>query len=352
MGDTEEEIIEALKDTFQMPTLYGKYTYTLTFKYNDREYEFIFTMGNTKYSIHIINDCIKITGKQGGELDSAISANSEQKKCFNPILKTNSRNKPEPRTKNIDVLQVLKSKLALCLPNKKNKVMLYDAARSDYVRLSPFSIMRGGDGVYEKYGYKSEEVEELKKKIPRLTFDDLSHSMQKLVEKAYNEYLPGELLPQHGLIIDILQKIPFEVENKLGVSEEIFYWMIEDASMEQDEVLTYFLDTESKEWKEWNKKLIFTDLDVEMPPVPRASTTILALPKAIPLAEVINNLKKEIELAEKEIGKSNNESVKIKIIILGNRIKELEAQLEAQRGGKRSDEKPSRRQTKKNRRRK
>jgi len=69
--------------------------------------------------------------------------------------------------------------------------------------------------------------------------------------------------------MEILQKIPFEVENKTIVSEKVFNWMIEDAGYEnQDKVLTYYLDTESAAWNQWNKKLLFTDLNVEIPLAP------------------------------------------------------------------------------------
>jgi hypothetical protein len=346
MAATDAEITQALKDTFKIPTLNGTNTYTLTFNYNDREYTFIFTMTHTKYNIRINNKCIKLTSKPDGELDSMISANSDEKKCFSPILKTNSRNKPEPRIKNIDVLQVLKSKLALCLPNKK-RVRLYDAARSDYVELSKFSIMRGGDGVYEKYGYTSELMNIIKKNIRKMTFNELNDFTQKDIEKVYYEHLPGELLPHDGLITDILQKISFEVENETRISEEIFYSIVEDAGMDYDEVVTYFLDSESAEWKGWNKKLLFTDLKVEIPPAAPAA----AAATTISMEQKIAGIQNAIEIAKKALNdkKLNSiirERLEDSIRISTQRLKELEAQ----RGGKRSGEKRQRRQTKKNRR--
>ena len=380
MAAKDAEITEALKDSFKIPTsngtntqtmrfnynyreytfLNGKNTYTLSFKYNNTAYTFIFTVTNNDYGIRIRNKCIKLTRKPDGELDSMISANSEENKCFDPILKTNSRNKPEPRIKNIDVLQVLKSKLALCLPENGKRVRLYDAARSDRVELSKFSIMRGGDGVYEKYGYSSELATKIKEKIPELTFDELNTSTQKYVERAYDKYLPGEPLLYNGSVMEILQKIPFEVENKMGVSEEVFNWMIEDAGYDFDEVATYDLNAESAAWKEWSKKLLFTDLKVEKPPATAAAAPAAApstpadmpleqilAPAVLPVEERIKHLKNAIKIAENMIKAYKNEFIERALVGYRARLKELEAELATgQRGGR-----GQRGQTKKNRRR-
>jgi hypothetical protein len=268
MAEKDKEITEQLTALFE--TNYPQRTIQIGFAYHNKAYSLNFISNSNKHIVKLYNECVNLVyDKESEKVSSMISANSAEKKCFEPILLTNARNKPGHRIKNIDVLQVLKSKLALCLPTEGRKLQLYDTAQSGVVGLSSFSIMRGGDGVYEKYGYSSEPINEFKKKIPKLRFDQLKTSIQKDIERVYLEYLPEEPLLYNGSVMEILQKIPFEVENKTIVSEKVFNWMIEDAGYEnQDKVVTYYLDTESAAWKQWNKKLLFTDLNVEIPLAP------------------------------------------------------------------------------------
>jgi len=345
MAERDADITEELTELFK--TGYPERNIHLTFVYNNKKYSLNFVSESTEYIVKLYNECVNLEYyRESEKISSMISANSAEKKCFQPILLTNARNKLGPRTKNIDVLQVLKSKLALCLLSEGIKVQLYDAARSGFVGLSSFSIMRGGDGVYEKYGYSSEPINEFKKKIPKLTFDQLNPSTQKDIERVYLEYLPEEPLLYDGSVMEILQKIPFEVENKTIISEKVFNSMIEDAGYDTEEkVVTYYLDTESSAWKEWNQKLLFTDIEiVETPPPAVAPPPIsISAPPLLPIKKRIASMKRVIELAE------TTEGFRKQLPRYREILKELEAERNAQEGGSRRRRRRPR-QTKKNRR--
>lgn len=314
----DAEIIEKLKGIFK-DRFHGEKACKLSFTYNHKRYDFSFTTSNNTHGVSLNNPCIEIHKTITYGFDSSISANSESKKCFDPVLVTNARTKPEPRTKNLDVLQVLKTKLALCFPPKGPPINLFDAARSDTVMLSPFSLLRGGPGVYEKYGYTSKEVESLKDFLLHAEWRDLDRASQKLVEAIYDEYLPKEQLLQEDLIVDIMKRVTFDMENETNskVSEKLYEWYMGELGVPIVSIF-YELDADSKEWKEWSAKLVFRELEVVEPfveaaapaaPIVRAAVAnisredrITALQKALSIhSELIkgyengSNMKKKLE---------------------------------------------------------
>jgi len=361
MAERDADITEELIELFK--TEYYNIDITLTFVYNTKEYSITFNSQSDNGQVNLINTCIHIGYYNGSsKISSAIKANSPDTKCFRPILVTNARNKPEPRTKNVDVLQVLKTKLALCLPNIYTPITLYDAARSDYVALSPFYILRGGDAIYEKYGYESEEVTQVKNFIAQSLWKDIAgseaekqelkwngtpvwsgipHSIQKNIESIYDENSLGELLPDTP-ITDIMKKIPFETENtqNSGISEKIFEFVLERMGIDISNI-EYTLNARSKAWKTWNEKLLFTDMEiVETPPPAVAPPPIMVSAPPLPsIKKRIASMKKAISMTKKLSDKRfRSQLPRYRKILKG-----LKIERNTKRGG-------SRRQTKKNRR--
>jgi hypothetical protein len=355
MAEKDTEITEKLTALFE--TEYTTTKLTLKFVYNTKEYSITFDSDSDSHVVRVINTCLHIGYfKKDTKFSSAIETNSPKKKCFEPILKTNSRNAPEPRTKNIDVLQVLKTKIALCLPNNDTPIRLFDSARSDNVALSPFSILRGDDGVYEKYGYYSEDIDAIKDVIRATKWKNIAGSkkdkeempvwatiyggIQMFIESTYEENSLGELLPDTPLT-SIMQKISFEIENTgtaSGVSEQLFEFIAERMGIDTS-YIEYLLNPRSQAWRSWNQKLRFTDIKVGMLR-PQAEERSNKLP-VVPIEERITALKKAIELAE-----SLNDPFFRKAVV-GYRasLKGLEAERNAQGGGSRRRQR--RNQTKK-----
>jgi len=141
-------------------------------------YETSFKFTHTSEKIEIINDCIKISyvyGDEGTGLEpykGYIYANSDEKKCFEPVLKswrqqatTGSAAASATAASgytSADVLQILKTKMGLLFWPRKDLLCIVDVATKGDVSISPFNLIRGGHAIYEKYGYKSDFITELK----------------------------------------------------------------------------------------------------------------------------------------------------------------------------------------------
>jgi hypothetical protein len=348
-GATDATIIERLQGVFK-DRFHGEKTCTLSFTYNHKSYDFTFTTSHTTHGVSLNNPCIEIHKTITYGFDSSISANSSNKKCFDPVLVTNARTKPEPRTKNLDVLQVLKTKLALCFPTKGPAINLFDAARSDTVMLSPFSLLRGGPGVYEKYGYRSKEVESLKEVLLDAEWRDLDRPSQKLVEAIYDEYLPKEQLLQKDRIIDIMKRVTFEMENETNskVSEKLYEWYMGELGVPLESIF-YELDAESEEWKAWSAKLVFRKLEVVEPftavaEAVAASAEVIAAPVGS-REERITALQKALGMHSELIKRyENGSNMKKRLEETMRSLEKRLAELESVGGGKRGTKRARRQQ--------
>ena len=119
------------------------------------------------------NDCIKIGYVYGDETTGiepykgSISANSDEKNCFDPVLKGSaasafaSASAAASGYTATDVLQILKTKIGLLFWPRK-EICIVDIATKGDVAISPFKMIRGGDAIYEKYGYTSDFITEVK----------------------------------------------------------------------------------------------------------------------------------------------------------------------------------------------
>lgn len=273
----ESEIFEQIR-SFLRPEFASK-SFVLKFTYNDKHYKIPMDALHTKEKIAVENPCVimyfNYTNVETGDGTwlGEIMADTKEAACFEPRLVTNARNKPGKRMTAADVLQVLKTKLALSFP-VSIPVTLNDAAgTNDYMRISPFHLMRGGNAFYEKYGYRSPEITELKEALPNVRWSDCIPEQKELILACTNA---GDYPPEMPLI-DIMKTISWDQENrwnnehKIILSYKIFRhfaatrgypFEVTNQFMIQS-IWIFTLNTENSQWKKWESELVFTEFHPE-----------------------------------------------------------------------------------------
>lgn len=255
---TLEENIKAFIETRQ-PV--GSH-FTLGFTFNDIAYTTVFKVSkNSSNFFSITNNCIKIEVKYPDYKTShiivvktMINKESESAKCFTPPL-------PIVRTEGLrnstDILQILKTKILIACD--MTNIELIDLARiSNEVYISAFNILRGRNGIYEKYGYKSDKIDNVKDKLKRLTWGEYDVYIKQPVKNCTGtDYPPDSYLPA------IMNNINIDSEGNGQKCEMLSFNLLQLLSKEITHV--YTLNEESPEWKESNSKMIFTSF--AMPPV-------------------------------------------------------------------------------------
>jgi hypothetical protein len=303
MAEVPEQIREFLRN------LEGESSFDLAFSYNGTDYNATFKAshkgaGTEREVIEVENGCINMTfgyttsppdkpeeqtfvhGFVGGikaedGIVGKLLSPDGKSACFQPILTTNGRNtvrKSGKRTTSGDVLQILKSKLGLAFPVKEIPIALIDGARNEPpdvetgspTMISPFHIARGGNAYYEKYGYRSSKITELKTAIRSVTWGDCTDPIKKVVHACTKkEYEDDKLLT--SIMTD---DIPWETEraynekNRPSLSSTVVRQFalskmgIPLAESHQWTVLkniwTFQLDTDSEDWKRCDAELVLT----------------------------------------------------------------------------------------------
>jgi hypothetical protein len=199
-----------------------------------QNYETVFKIKCTLTKLEVYNSCVKIfynsenirTGLNPYE--GAISANSDVKNCFTPVLKSHrhvsgsfaAASATASGYTTIDVLQILKTKIGLLFP-PKGPISITDVARIRDVYISPFNIIRGGNAIYEKYGYRSEFIEEVKKIIEEAYKDqffvktylkDTLFDFIRFTNERLGSHLFTDGLDSTTLLVDIMRQFSMEDE--------------------------------------------------------------------------------------------------------------------------------------------
>lgn len=250
--------------------------FLLEFTYNQRKYKTQFTAQHTDTQLEVKNNCVNMTYEYfvdetpRNKFIGEIKANSSELACFEPILVTNSRNKPGKRTTSADVLQILKTKLALTFPVSSN-ITINDGARNDMTMISPFHILRGGDAFYEKYGYVSQAISELKELVKDFTWDQCNEEQKTFIKDCTKSEYPPEMK-----LVDIMKSISWEKEIKYNIEHErslsyrIFRWfalITKGYSFEQtnqfstDGVWEFTLNKDDDRWKRSDADLVFINFE-------------------------------------------------------------------------------------------
>jgi len=203
-----------------------------------------FTMDGTSYTtefditsnetqLKVLNPCIKINYEYGNPAaglhpyESSLLANSVEKGCFTPVLVQTEHHRP------LDVLQILKTKIALLFP-MGGLICITDVARLGDVFLSSFKMVRGYDAVYEKYGYESPFLSEIKVIIREVRWDTFffrSFIRKELVgfinfvNTTFGTHFLTDLDPAMRLT-DVMKQFPIEYEqayyeHQMSTGEEV-----------------------------------------------------------------------------------------------------------------------------------
>jgi hypothetical protein len=255
----------------------GRRRVRLRISYNGRNYATVFTVGHDEQDIRLINnnECIDVAyNYETASFVTDIHADSGG--CFTPRLTSNARGIAGVRTTSLDVLTVLMTKLCTCFPSSiTTPITITDMANKDDISLSAFYLIRGGNAIYEKYGYTSPSITELKEHIRGVYWRDLDAQTKQLILQISQESgLPG-FFRNGDLLVNILQPITYEIEQEfnkrhldtpvnggndiesINFSEYILIYLTKDTGYNTD----FTLDTSSAEWNDWSSRLLFTEFE-------------------------------------------------------------------------------------------
>lgn len=235
--------------------------FKLGFTIKDKHYSTIFVYNGKS----IENGCITLElfkpFKQSNSneylFDSHIKANRGKEACFEPRLETIEK---PVRITSTDVLQVLSTKLKVLINKKsssslKNPISIGDVATINGVYISPYKILRGDPPIYEKYGYKNKEIDNIRKDIlPQLKWGGIRDKLHIKVKEIIEKYNP--MINDNDNIIQLMKNVPFEEEQKSNISTYILYSII--GYIDSYDIL----DIGSAEWKKWDKELVFTNFEI------------------------------------------------------------------------------------------
>lgn len=275
MADTE--IKEAIRSYLTRKDTRG---FHLEFDYNGIHYKTYFDASHDDEAIVAKNKCIHIAFEyMYNKFIGRIDGDSAINKCFEPTLVTNARNKPGRRTTAADVLQILKTKLSLSFPTIV-EINLVDGAMNNRILIAPFNILRGGDAFYEKYGYKSSAITDLKAKIQTFPWSSCNDAIRSVIQDC-----TGSDWPPETRLMDIMKTISWEqekaynnVKGKIdGEEEEDFihpslsYRVFrhfatiaggipyeQSDQFRTDTIWEFLLDRDSPQWKRCDAELVFT----------------------------------------------------------------------------------------------
>ena len=277
-----EEIREYLRP------INAKEGFHVEFVYNETPYKTFFSAHHTDSEISVHNPCLNMTfeytyeGKPRNKFIGKIISDSDKLKCFDPILTTDDRNKPGKRTTAADVLQILKTKLGLAIPTTSDyPIIIVDGAINSRILISPFHILRGGDAFYEKYGYRSDPITDLKEKIKTFTWSECNDEIKKVIQECTkkSDWSPEKLL------MDIMKTISWDAEKAYNnvkgpvpdddeedyihpsLSYRVFRHFATIAGgipfektdqFKTDTIWEFTLNRESPEWRRCDSELVFT----------------------------------------------------------------------------------------------
>jgi hypothetical protein len=219
----------------------------LMFKMFDIQYSTNLLFVKFNKSVYIGNTCIRI---QIGDdnIESYIQGNIAEEPCFEPRLKTLY----DPlRLTTSDVLQTLSTKLKLIFSDSIN---LIDAAVVDDMRLSWIRIMRGMPTLYEKYGYSSSDIDDIRKTILETSWGSLKtkwyfQKINKIAKEYNNEDITNES------IVTVMKNIPYNIDNKHKISQTLALEYVRDINFHMK------LNKDNEKWKYWDAAMIFTKMD-------------------------------------------------------------------------------------------
>jgi ankyrin repeat protein len=239
----------------------------LTFKFKGYQRSTVFKCPNI---FDLKNDCVNIELYRSFDKhvlqslkpppsQSSLHANRPETRgqgnppCFDPVLV--SVESPV-RVTSVDVLQVLSSKLKILIRDniiefEPFPISLYDAAKVGGVLISPYRILQGGLGMYEKYGYTSDALKKFRAEVmPTLKF---SYVKEWFSEDRLKFLTETKNVKDDELVIDFVKRITPEEEGNNEICYRICSEYL-DGSI-------YTLDESSDAWKAWNDAMEFVSVE-------------------------------------------------------------------------------------------
>lgn len=251
------------------------------FIFNKKASETVFNIERKPQTLRIYNDCIRITHRLSGtkyEFSSLLKKDNDLKRCFEPALNVRIRNNTNSEKGTMtDALQILATKIRMSMPNyEKGSIEIADTASIDDINITPFRLLRGQNGLYEKYGYSSPALVDFKTFLKTLTWGKLM-SVEEIHEML--SYFAAKFDVLHSaltdvkpdrLATDVFGRISFEdekktLDNKYDASlsfnvyikiKEHFFNFTDD-----NDPNVLYLDEDSKEWKKTSKALTIVSVE-------------------------------------------------------------------------------------------
>lgn len=208
MADVARQVIDAILP-YQRPMGAALPTtrYRLTFEIGGVLFSSIFSVDAEE---GVSNKCVEISLDDCAEkLESYISTNSSEKRCFEPPLSRETIPKGFTQT---DILQVLSSKLKFTICPAKSSLEIQDIAFKPGHRahLSAWRLMRGDSGIYEKYGYRSPLFEEARARAQRVTFREIHGTIAAAVAVRHYPHVFATPTASEQTIAFLMRQIPYE----------------------------------------------------------------------------------------------------------------------------------------------
>ena len=288
--------------------------FKLSFTFNDKPYETIFKASHGKTGYGLDNRCVTIWYEEHNPgtaklFDTSIRANAnELNACFTPqLVSYRKRNKNNPlQITSADVLQTLKTKLSILLFDAEiaaalaeeggaaaggggaatggavansPRVELSDIAMKDGIYISKFNFLRGNPAFYEKYGYVSERLNELKELYKTFTC------------REFNDIYKGKNKPLFDLVdcdikknpedkfCEIMNRITWDMEKENiqegeSISTDLFHILSVyllgkvGKTFDNNLLFRFTLDRDSPAWQKYNGLLVFTEFTFPLKGLP------------------------------------------------------------------------------------
>lgn len=315
--ESEEQINRHIIELLN--TSHEETPFTLTFTFNGVEYTTIFKASYGENGYHLNNGCINIKYKEDNPgspklHDTLIVANAnESRPCFTPRL-VSYRNGNPLKITSADVLQTLKTKLSLLmlsaesersapaeggaaadLPKRRPVVELTDGAIKDNIYISKFNLLRGKPAYYEKYGYVSEGLDDIRNDLYTFTYYEFFTEIYLHLNPANGLVLRLSSLLETFVTRNVVKTTPFstvmtkitwdvekkefddyDARGKESLSTILFDIIVRHLIHKRekpysiDSLFKFTLDAESAAWQKYNRMLVFTGITVSSGAAPQA----------------------------------------------------------------------------------
>jgi hypothetical protein len=254
--------------------LYSPGKYRIHFRFNGKISSAQFVVEEDSGILKINNKCIHIELKNSKDFASFIQKDDNVKKCFEPALNVRKMgNINVSKNTMTDALQILSTKIKLAV-RPKIPIYIFDGATSNDISISQYRIIRGKDGIYEKYGYESDTINKIKDYIQKTTWSEfLKMGDIKRIIKYFQKNYPivkEKLNPSEDTpLYEVFQHITLEDEKNLSNNyydapfSFIIFNRIKYELTGQDEFTDdkFVFNENSEQWEKIKNALLIIDVE-------------------------------------------------------------------------------------------